>query len=94
MKQQHILVSNTNDQKTINMDITDQYITLDGDGWTITILQKGLITQAVIHANDEDTLIHLKEPTHREIRDKVKENGRKHLNDFERAILDFRVSNV
>ena len=94
MKQQHILVSNTNDQETIEMDITEKHLSIDGDGWAITIVQQGLVTQAIIHANDEDTIINLKNPTHREVRAKVRENGRTPLNDLERAILDTFASNV
>lgn len=94
MKLHQQLVSNTEEREEIKITTNENYITIDGDGWTMTFTQQGLVTQVLIHANDEDTVINLKTPTNREVRDKVKENGRTNLNDFERAILDFHVSNV
>lgn len=94
MKLHQQLVSNTNEREEIKITTNENYICIDGDGWTMTFIQKGLVTQVIIHANDEDTVINLKTPTHRDVRAKVRENGRTTLNDLERAILDTFASNV
>lgn len=94
MKLHQQLVSNTNEREEIKITTNENYITIDGEGWTMTFTQQGLVTQAIIHANDKDYVINLKKPTHREVRAKVREQGRTPLNDLERAILDTFVSNV
>lgn len=94
MKLHQQLVSNTDEREEIKITTNENYITIDGDGWTMTFTQQGLVTQVIVHANDEDTIINLKTPTNREVRAKVREKGRTPLNDLERAILDTFVSNV
>ena len=94
MKLHQQLVSNTEEREEIKITTNENYISIDGDGWTMTLVQQGLVTQAIIHANDEDTVINLKTPTHRDVRAKVKEKGRTPLNDLERAILNTFPSNV
>lgn len=94
MKLHQQLVSNTDEREEIKITTNENYISIDGDGWTMTIVQRGLVTQAIIHANDEDTIIDLKTPTYKDVRAKVKANGRSPLNDLERAILNTFPSNV
>ena len=53
------LVSNTA-REQIEITANENYISIDGDGWTMTFVQRGTVTQVIIHANDEDIKINLK----------------------------------
>lgn len=88
MKLEHILINNTDDRETVNIETTKEFVTLDGDGWAITIVQQGLTTQCVIHTPEGDQTLNLKTPTYREVRNKVRENGRAVLNNTEKTLLD------
>ena len=88
MKLEHILINNTDDRETVTVETTKEYITIDGDGWSMIITQQGLVTRCVIHTPEEDKVLNLKAPTYREVRNKVRENGRAVLNNTEKTILD------
>jgi hypothetical protein len=88
MTLQHMLKSPTNDTETINIQTLGHLMDINGKDWSMTFHQNGLVTQVVIQTPDGEQTITLKVPTYREVRQKVKENGRSILNPIERAILD------
>lgn len=88
MKLEHILINKTNDRETVNIETTKEYIIIDGDGWSMTVTQQGLVTQGVIHTPEGEQTLNLKTPTYREVRNKVRENGRAVLNNTEKTLLD------
>jgi hypothetical protein len=94
MKLEHILINKTNDRETVNIETTQEYITVNGDGWSMTFTQKGLATQCVIHTPEGDNTLNLKAPTYREVRNKVRESGRAVLNNTEKTILDSQGGRV
>lgn len=95
MKLQHPLISNTNDNETLDIVIEKSHISITGENWSITILKEGLATVIRTHReNHSDSKTYLTQPTHREVRAKVREGGRTQLTDFERTIMDITKSIV
>ena len=94
MKLQHPLISNTNDNETLDIVIEKSHISITGENWSVTILKEGLATVIRTHREEDDTKTVLSTPTQRQVRAKVREGGRTQLTDFERTIMDITKSIV
>lgn len=95
MKLQHPLTSNANDTEMLNIVVEESHISITGEDWSITIIKEGLATVIRTHReNHSDSKTYLTQPTHREVRAKVREGGRTQLTDFERTIMDITKSVV
>ena len=80
----------------LDLDIHEKYISITGEGWSITILKEGLasVIQTYCEHNQSNKKIVLNPPTQREVRAKVRNGGRTQLTDLERTIMDATKSLV
>ena len=87
MKLENVLISTTSTE-TVTTIVEENTICLEGDGWSIAITREGLVTEAVVSREDQESrTLTLKTPSIREVRNKIKQVGRGGLTAFEKSVL-------